>query len=70
MVFRRIGENAIMGQTILITGAKGGLGTHVTQTFLNAGATVVGSSRAIQNTDFPNPRFTAMPADLTNPKSA
>ena len=44
----------------LITGAKGGLGTFVTEAFLAAGATVVGVSRSIQESDFPNPRFTAI----------
>ena len=58
------------GQTILITGAKGGLGTHVTQAFLDAGANVVGSSRAIQNADFPHPQFTASAADLTDAEAA
>src|SRR5689334_17334280 len=53
-------------QTILITGAKGGLGGFVTQAFLDAGATVVGSSRAIQDADFRNPRFAAIPGDLTD----
>jgi len=52
-------------QVILITGAKGGLGTSVTQTFLAAGAMVVGSSKSIQDSDFANPRFAAIPADLT-----
>src|SRR5690242_6549580 len=62
--------NALTGQIILVTGAKGGLGTHVTQAFLDAGATVIGSSRAIQDSDFPNPNFAAIPADLTNPDAA
>ncbi|MGH9656911.1 MAG: SDR family NAD(P)-dependent oxidoreductase [Bryobacteraceae bacterium] len=51
-------------QVVLITGAKGGLGTFVTQAFLDAGANVVGVSRSIQAADFPSPRFTAMPAEL------
>lgn len=54
----------------LITGAKGGLGTFVTQAFLEAGHTVVGSSRAIQDSDFPHPRFAAIAADLTNFEAA
>ena len=60
----------MIGKTILITGAKGGLGTHVTQAFLDAGAAVTGSSRAIRNADFPHPRFTAVPADLTDAEAA
>ena len=33
---------------VLVTGANGGLGVHVTQAFLDAGATVIGTSRKIQ----------------------
>jgi NAD(P)-dependent dehydrogenase (short-subunit alcohol dehydrogenase family) len=62
--------NELTGQTILVTGAKGGLGTHVTQAFIDAGAKVIGSSRAIQDADFPNPNFAAIPADLTNADAA
>lgn len=57
-------------RVVLITGAKGGLGSFVTQAFLEAGDTVVGSSKSIQASDFSNPRFVAMPADLTNAASA
>ena len=57
-------------QVVLITGAKGGLGTSVTKAFLAAGATVVGSSKSIQDSDFANPRFAAIPADLTVAESA
>ena len=57
-------------QVVLITGAKGGLGTHVTEAFLAAGAIVVGTSRAIADSDFPNPHFTAIPADLTEGQAA
>jgi NAD(P)-dependent dehydrogenase (short-subunit alcohol dehydrogenase family) len=55
---------------VLITGAKGGLGTHVTQAFLNSGATVAGSSRRIADSDFPHPKFFAVPADLTDAAQA
>jgi NAD(P)-dependent dehydrogenase (short-subunit alcohol dehydrogenase family) len=54
------------GKIVLITGAKGGLGTSVTQRFLNSGATVIGTSRSIKSSDFPNPRFVGMPVDFTN----
>jgi len=57
-------------QVILVTGAKGGLGTSVTQTFLAAGAIVVGSSKSIRDSDFASPRFAAIPADLTIAGSA
>src|ERR1043165_4913250 len=49
---------------VWITGAKGGLGTFVTQAFLNAGARVVGISRAIRDADFPHPNFTAVEVEL------
>jgi NAD(P)-dependent dehydrogenase (short-subunit alcohol dehydrogenase family) len=62
--------NELKGQTVLITGAKGGLGTYVTQAFLEACAQVVGSSRAIQDSDFAKPDFAAIPADLTNADAA
>src|SRR5579872_4861240 len=52
-------------QVVLITGAKGGLGTFVTAAFLDGGAQVVGTARRIDNSAFPHPRFEAIPADLT-----
>ena len=54
----------------LITGAKGGLGSFVTEAFLQAGAAVVGVSRSIQASDFPDPRFVAMPAELSSGEAA
>ena len=54
----------LTGKTALITGAKGGLGTYVTKTFLSAGANVVGVSRSIQQTDFSHPRFAAVAGEL------
>lgn len=50
---------------VLITGAKGGLGSFVTRRFLAAGATVVGTSRSISKEDFPDPNFTPLPVDFT-----
>lgn len=55
----------MQGKVVLITGAKGGLGTNVTAAFLAAGAQVVGTSRSIKQTDFPQPNFTAISADIT-----
>ena len=60
----------IAGQLVLITGANGGLGTNVTEEFLKAGARVIGTSLVIADTDFPNPRFTAIAADLTDAQAA
>ena len=48
----------------IVTGANGGLGTFVTQALLDAGATVVGVSKEIRQSDFNSPAFTALPADL------
>jgi len=53
------------GKVVLITGAKGGLGASVTQRFLDAGATVIGTSRSISRDDFPHINFSALPVDFT-----
>ncbi|HUI56595.1 MAG TPA: SDR family oxidoreductase [Bryobacteraceae bacterium] len=57
-------------QVVLITGASGGLGAHVTRAFLDAGALVIGSSRRIAESEFSHDRFTGIPADLTRPADA
>jgi NAD(P)-dependent dehydrogenase (short-subunit alcohol dehydrogenase family) len=54
-------------RVVLITGAKGGLGSFVTQRFLSAGAKVIGSSRSISQEDFPQSNFTPLPVDFTKP---
>lgn len=48
----------------LVTGADGGLGTHVTKALLDVGATVIGLSPKIQQSAFNHPNFTALPATL------
>lgn len=53
------------GKVVLVTGANGGLGTYATQAFLDADATVIGTSRKIQQSDFSNPRFTAMTGEIS-----
>src|SRR5258707_2401945 len=58
------------GKVVLVTGANGGLGTYVTQAFVDAGATVIGTSRKIQQSDFKSPNFTAMPAEILTPQAA
>src|SRR5689334_13926230 len=58
------------GKVVLIPGAKGGLGTFVTNAFLDAGARVVGVSRSIQASDFDHPEFTAMAAELSSGEAA
>ena len=52
-------------RVVFITGAKGGLGSFITQRFLATGATVVGASRSISQQDFPQPNFVALPVDFT-----
>jgi len=57
-------------RVVLITGAKGGLGTFVTQAFLDAGAQVIGISRSIADPDFPHKRFSSLQAEITGGESA
>jgi NAD(P)-dependent dehydrogenase (short-subunit alcohol dehydrogenase family) len=57
-------------KVVLVTGANGGLGTYVTQAFLETGASVIGTSRKIQQSDFNSPRFTAMPAEISTREGA
>jgi len=49
---------------------NGGLGSFVTEAFLAAGDTVVGTFKSIQSTSFLNPRFVAITSDLTDVVSA
>jgi NAD(P)-dependent dehydrogenase (short-subunit alcohol dehydrogenase family) len=53
-------------KTALITGAKGGLGTVMTKTFLSAGVRVAGVSRSIQQSDFADAGFVAIPGRLSS----
>jgi NAD(P)-dependent dehydrogenase (short-subunit alcohol dehydrogenase family) len=57
-------------KVVLVTGANGGLGTYVTQAFLDARASVIGTSRKIQQSDFGSPSFTALPAEISSRESA
>jgi NAD(P)-dependent dehydrogenase (short-subunit alcohol dehydrogenase family) len=49
-------------RTAFVTGASGGLGTHVTQAMLDAGFAVIGLAPRIQQSDVDHPNFTAFPA--------
>ncbi len=60
----------MQGEVVLVTGANGGLGTYVTQAFLDAGATVIGTSRKIQQSDFSSPGFTALAAEISSREGA
>ena len=62
--------NELSNQVVLITGANGGLGSDITEEFLTAGAMVVGTSLAISDAAFPNPRFKGIAADLTDARAA
>jgi len=57
-------------RAVLITGAKGGLGTYVTKAFLCAGAGVSGVSRSIQASDFDHPGFHPVAAELAGGEAA
>jgi NAD(P)-dependent dehydrogenase (short-subunit alcohol dehydrogenase family) len=57
-------------KVVLVTGADGGLGRFVTQAFLDCGATVVGTSRKIQQSAFNNERFIAMTGELSTLEGA
>jgi NAD(P)-dependent dehydrogenase (short-subunit alcohol dehydrogenase family) len=58
------------GKDVLVTGANGGLGTYVTRAFLDVGASVIGVSRKILQSDFNHPNFTAMPAEISTLEGA
>ncbi len=60
----------MQGKVVLVTGANGGLGTYVTQAFLDRGATVIGASRKIQQTDFNHPNFVAIRAEISTGQGA
>ena len=58
------------GKVVLVTGADGGLGTYVTQAFLDAGAAVVGTSRKIRPSDFESANFTALAGEISTSSGA
>lgn len=60
----------LQNKVVLITGAKGGLGTFVTNAFLAEGARVVGASRSIVDADFPHANFSAIAAGVASGEDA
>lgn len=54
----------------LVTGANGGLGKHVTQAFLQAGATVVGTAPRLEAATLPHGKFTAIAAEISRLQAA
>ena len=54
---------------VVITGAKGGLGSFVTRRFLANNDTVIGASRSIRESDFVSDRFVAIPTDFSDSSS-
>jgi nucleoside-diphosphate-sugar epimerase len=54
----------------VISGAKGSLGTNVTNAFLEAGARVSGVSRSIADADFPHQRPSALAGSSDTPTVA
>lgn len=59
-----------MQKVVVISGANGGLGKAVTNAFLATGATVVGVSREISQSEFASANFHARPADMGTSEGA
>jgi NAD(P)-dependent dehydrogenase (short-subunit alcohol dehydrogenase family) len=63
-------ELTLKNKTALVTGANGGLGTHVTRALLEAGAKVAGLAPQIRQADFDHPLFIPLAAQINNSESA
>jgi NAD(P)-dependent dehydrogenase (short-subunit alcohol dehydrogenase family) len=63
-------DKALQGKIALVTGADGGLGTHVTRALLDSGASVVGVSRNIQQSSSGGSSLVALAADLSSAEKA
>jgi NAD(P)-dependent dehydrogenase (short-subunit alcohol dehydrogenase family) len=54
---------------VIVTGAKGGLGSFVTRRFLENADVVIGASRSIEQSDFPGEHFSAVRTDFSDATS-
>lgn len=63
-------ELTLKNKTALVTGANGGLGTHVTRALLDAGAKVAGLAPRIEQSEFDHPSFIPLAAQINNSESA
>ncbi len=63
-------ELILRSRTALVSGATGGLGTHVTRTLLQGGATVAGLAPQIRQSDFDHPSFIPVAAQISSLESA
>jgi len=61
---------ALQNKIALVTGADGGLGTHMTRALLDSGATVIGVSRNARQSSSDAPSFVALAADLSSAETA
>jgi NAD(P)-dependent dehydrogenase (short-subunit alcohol dehydrogenase family) len=61
---------SLSGMLALVTGANGGLGTHVTRALLESGASVIGLSKRIQPSELQHPSFSATAADISSGEAA
>jgi len=63
-------QGLLKEKIVLVTGANGGLGRNVTQAMLDAGATVAGIARKIQDSDFQSSAFTGLSAEISTAAGA
>jgi NAD(P)-dependent dehydrogenase (short-subunit alcohol dehydrogenase family) len=57
-------------KVVLVTGANGGLGASVTKALLDAGATVMGLARKIEQSEFSSSNFIALRGEISTASGA